>query len=245
MSGAAPDHGLQTNVPDGSLMVWRSLPDAELFIRTLYGRYNEDISGKSRTNAYPKNYRRIPMTRGRYPERALEKALKIAKTRGIARCYKRGPDMIADFSITNPECTAEVRIKRLRRIRFTLQWLGREAEDMIAGLLLIPSSKEISRELWICSPDYFWRFFRVCDGGLAELGRDGMPLPLKSPAPQPQPEISGNSVATGLSAMAGETLLSGTTTVPVSGKTALSFEVQSDDCSSQRKISAPIPEQDP
>ncbi|MDP2797885.1 MAG: hypothetical protein Q8N94_10305 [Methanoregula sp.] len=49
---------------------------------------------------------------------------------------------------------------------------------------IYPSSHEISRELWIYSPDYFWRIFRVLDNGLVELARDGTILPLKSPAPQ-------------------------------------------------------------
>ena len=120
------------------------------------------------------------MTRGRHPVRALEEADPIARKRGLVHYYERSPGMICDFSITIPSCLALVRIKRMRYIRCTLQWLEREAFDTIAGLKVIPSSKEISRELWICSPDYCWRFFRVCDDGFVELGRDGMPLPLKS-----------------------------------------------------------------
>jgi len=122
------------------------------------------------------------MTRGRPPVRALEEAEPIAKKRGLVHHYKRVPGMVCDFTITIPACLAQVRVKRMRYIRCTVQWLEREAYDAIAGLKMIPSSNEISRELWICSPDYCWRFFRVCDDGLIELGRDGMPLPLKSPA---------------------------------------------------------------
>ena len=125
------------------------------------------------------------MTRGRRPTRALEKADAIAKPRGRVQYYEHGPDMYADFTITGPEIHAPVKIKRMSYIRCTLRWLEREAQAEIAGLKMYPSSKEISRELWIYSPDYFWRFFRVCDTGLVELGRDGMPLPAKSPAPQP------------------------------------------------------------
>ncbi|MDD1687879.1 hypothetical protein [Methanoregula sp.] len=125
------------------------------------------------------------MTRGRHPVRALEKADKIAKERGLVQYYERGPKMLADFTITGPMIHAPVKIKRMPYIRCTLRWLEREAAAGIAGLKMYPSSKEISRELWIYSPDYFWRFFRVCDTGLVELGRDGVPLPLKSPASQP------------------------------------------------------------
>jgi hypothetical protein len=131
------------------------------------------------------------MTRGRHPIRALEEAGKIAKKRGLVYYYKRGPGMIGDFSITIPACHAPVRIKRMRYIRCTLLWLEREAREEIAGLKMFPSSHEISRELWICSPEYCWRFFRVCDTGLVELGRDGIVLPQKSPVPLPKKATSG------------------------------------------------------
>jgi len=124
------------------------------------------------------------MTRGRHPLRALEKAEEIAERRGLVHRYERGEGMIADFSVTIPACLAQVRLKRMRYVRCTLAWLERDAHDEIAGLRMFPSSREISRELWICSPKYLFRFFRVCDTGLAELGRDGEPLPLKSPVPK-------------------------------------------------------------
>lgn len=125
------------------------------------------------------------MTRGRHPDRALEKAEKIAKGRGLVHFYERGPGLLADFSITTRELKAEVKIKRLRRIRTTPAGLEREAADEIAGLRLYPASAEISRELWIYSPDYFWRFFRVTETGLAELARDGSVLQHKAPAGTP------------------------------------------------------------
>jgi hypothetical protein len=125
------------------------------------------------------------MTRGRHPVRALEEAETIAKKRGLVRYYERGPGLTCNFSIVNPEILAQVRIMRMRYLRCTLQWLEREALEEIAGLKMFPSSREISRELWICSPEYCWRFFRVCDTGLTELGRDGTVLPPKSTAPLP------------------------------------------------------------
>lgn len=121
------------------------------------------------------------MTRGRHPVRALEEAEPIAKKRGLVHYYERCPSMLADFSITIPACLALVKIKRMRYVRCTPQWLEREAYDELAGLKMFPSAKEISRELWICSPDYCWRFFRVSDTGLCELGRDGTILLQKSP----------------------------------------------------------------
>ncbi len=133
------------------------------------------------------------MTRGRHPDRALEKAEKIAIKRGLVHLYKRGPGLLADFSITTRELKAEVKIKRLRRIRTTPSGLEREAAEEIAGLRLYPASAEISRELWIYSPDYFWRFFRVTETGLVELARDGSVLQHKAP---PRTPASGSFVGT-------------------------------------------------
>jgi hypothetical protein len=120
----------------------------------------------------------------RHPLKALDIAEAIAQKRGCIQRYERGPGMICDFTITLPECHAPVKIKRTRYHRHTIPWIEREAAREITGLKLFPSSKEISRELWLCSPEYAYRFFRVCDTTLAELGRDGMPLPAKCPAPR-------------------------------------------------------------
>ena len=125
------------------------------------------------------------MTRGRHPDRALEKAEKIAIKRGLVHLYKRRPGLLADFSITTRELKTEVKIKRLRRIRTTPSGLEREAAEEIAGLRLYPASAEISRELWIYSPDYFWRFFRITETGLVELARDGSVLQHKAPPDTP------------------------------------------------------------
>lgn len=109
------------------------------------------------------------MTRGRHPVRALEEAEPIAKKRGLIQYYERGPGMLADFSISVPSCLVLVKIKRMRYIRCTPQWLDREAFGELAGLKMYPSSAEISRELWICSPDYCWRFLRSAIPACASL----------------------------------------------------------------------------
>ena len=121
----------------------------------------------------------------RHPLKALEMADPIARQRGAVQYFERGPGMHADFTITIPALFAPVKIKRMRYLRCTIRWLEREAAPEIAGLRLFPSSREISRELWFCSSDYAYRFFRVCDTSLVELGRDGQPLPEKSPTPKP------------------------------------------------------------
>jgi hypothetical protein len=118
------------------------------------------------------------MTRGRIPVRARKEAGPIAEKRGVVQHYQRGPGRICDFAIMSPGIVSHVRIKCVRRLSCIADGMGRELASEIAALRIIASSREISRELWLCSPRYAWRFFRVLDNSLAELGRDGMPLPV-------------------------------------------------------------------
>ena len=122
------------------------------------------------------------MTRGRIPVRALKKAGPIAETRGRVQHFVREPGMICDFEIVGPGIVSHVRISCVRRLGCSPEEIARDLADEIAALRLIASSREISRELWLCSPRYAWRFFRVLDTGLAEIGRDGMLLPVAGPA---------------------------------------------------------------
>lgn len=117
------------------------------------------------------------MTRGRHPKKALERAEEIAEKRGLVHFYERRRGLLADFSITSPALKAEVKLKRMRYARCTVEWLDREAAEEIAALRMYPVSAQISRELWICSKKYFFRFFRVTEHGLVELAPDGSALP--------------------------------------------------------------------
>jgi hypothetical protein len=81
----------------------------------------------------------------------------------------------------SPGIVTHVRIKCVRRFCCTAEEMGRTLAAEIAALRIIASSREISRELWLCSPRYAWRFFRVLDSSLAELGRDGTVLPVTAP----------------------------------------------------------------
>ena len=148
------------------------------------------------------------MTRGRHPVRAIDNAKEIAEKRGLVRHYARTPGRLCDFSIVSPHGLAEVRMKPMRHIRCTPEWLEREAGEEIAVLKMYPSSQQISRELWISSPAYFRRYFRVCDTGLIELSPDGLPLPANSPktgparrrtagTPAPAPDAPGSPASPG------------------------------------------------
>jgi hypothetical protein len=122
------------------------------------------------------------MTRGRRPVRAIQLATRIAEKRGEVQHFRHGPGMICTFVIYIAGLVAHVRIKRMRHLRCTVQWLEREAADELAALRIIASSPAISRELWLCSPRGNFRFFRVCDDSLVELDRNGLPLQVQSPA---------------------------------------------------------------
>lgn len=121
------------------------------------------------------------MTRGRIPVRARKEADPIAEKRGVVQHYQREPGRICDFAIMSPGTVAHVRIKCVRRLCCTVEEMGRELNTEITALRIIASSGEISRELWLCSPRYAWRFFRVLDQSITELGRDGMILPVVPP----------------------------------------------------------------
>lgn len=116
------------------------------------------------------------MTRGRIPVRARKEAGPIAEKRGVVQHYQREPGRICDFSIMNPDRVAFVRVKRVRRLCWTIDELARQFAPEIAALRIIVSVPTISREIWICSPKGVFRFFRICDGSIVELGWDGMQL---------------------------------------------------------------------
>ncbi len=80
------------------------------------------------------------------------------------------PGMICNFVIYCPGIVAHVRIKRVTRVHCDHAWIEREAADALAALRAIASGPGISRELWVFLPRGAFRFFRVTDTGLVELG---------------------------------------------------------------------------
>jgi len=123
------------------------------------------------------------MPRGRKPLIALGEAKHIAEKRGEARHFRHEPDMICTFVIYIIGLVAHVRVRRVERIRFTTEWLEREAAADLAALRFIASSPEISRELWVYTPKGAFRFFRVLEDSLVEFDRSGNPLPGQPPVP--------------------------------------------------------------
>jgi hypothetical protein len=123
------------------------------------------------------------MARGRKPLIALSEAKHIAEKRGEVRHFRHEPDMICSFVIYMVGLMALVRIKRVERIRITPEWLEREAAEDLAALRFIVSSPEISRELWVYTPNGTFRFFRVLAHSLTELDRNGQLMPDQMPVP--------------------------------------------------------------
>jgi len=116
------------------------------------------------------------MTRGCPPLVAQVNANPVAEKRGIVMHFLHEPRSLCDFSIMNPDRVAFVRVKRVRRLCWTIDELARQFAPEIAALRIIVSVPTISREIWICSPKGVFRFFRICDGSIVELGWDGMQL---------------------------------------------------------------------
>jgi hypothetical protein len=157
------------------------------------------------------------MTRGRKPILAQEEANLIAEKRGIVQHFLHERGLVCDFTIMSPERITFGRLRRARRIRCSPEEIEWAFPEDIAALRFIVSSLVISRELWIYSPKGVWRFFRILDGSILELGRDGLPL-----AVLPLPiETSAGLVPLKGKAPAIPVLAQGETTtglVPVKGK---------------------------
>ncbi|MFA5391908.1 MAG: hypothetical protein WC331_10865 [Candidatus Omnitrophota bacterium] len=115
------------------------------------------------------------MTRGRIPVLALREAEPIAKRRGMVQHNQYEPGAIFSFTVFVKTCEAHVRMKCVRRLGCTMQELERDLADVLAAIRLTASGPGISRELWLCSPRYALRFFRVMDAGLVELDKEGVP----------------------------------------------------------------------
>jgi hypothetical protein len=116
------------------------------------------------------------MTRGRPPLQAQKDATPIAGKRGEVWPYQPKSGSTCDFTIMSPGRVVFVCVKHIRRLRCTTVELTRKFPETITALRLIADSPVISRELWIRSPKGVWRFFRIIDESLLELGTDGTPL---------------------------------------------------------------------
>lgn len=114
------------------------------------------------------------MTRGRLPVKAQEAADPVAMKRGMVQHYRYEPGAVFSFTIFKKICDTHVRIKCVRRLCCTIQEIERDLGGILAAIRLTASGPGISRELWLCSPRYALRYFRVDDAGLVELDANGL-----------------------------------------------------------------------
>jgi hypothetical protein len=88
-----------------------------------------------------------------------------------------GLESVCDFFIRTAACVVFVKTRRTDKIIATIKEIEHAYQDLIAELRLFPASAQILLELWIYSKHGTYRFFRIGETGLAEVGRDGMPVP--------------------------------------------------------------------
>ncbi len=127
------------------------------------------------------------MSRGPIPQMAKDEALPIAERRGLVMHYHRRRGNICDFSVMSSGLVSFVCAMRLILLRSTAEDILHDFSAAIGRLRFIASSPAISRELWLRTPRGAWRFFRVLDESILELGPDGLPLangtgPVNDPA---------------------------------------------------------------
>jgi hypothetical protein len=123
------------------------------------------------------------MTRGRPPQKALDDALPIAKTRGAILQFKEEDVFECDLLILSAERFSVIRIKRTRHLWCTPEGMEAQFIEPVTRLRRIPASAFVSRELWVWSQYGTWRFFRVEDAGIVEIDRDGKNLIPPGPGP--------------------------------------------------------------
>jgi len=150
------------------------------------------------------------MTKGRPATRGIDDAVVIARKRGCVMRIAYGLDSTCDFLIRTVAYIVFAKIRRMDRITATASGIGHEFRDIIGELRLFPKSKEILLELWIYSKHGTYRFFRIMEYGLVEIGGDGGPVPVPAPAEFPAGgPFAGGTAAAG--PIAGEPVTAVTT----------------------------------
>lgn len=116
------------------------------------------------------------MTKGRPATRGVDDAVVIGRRRGCVSKIVYGLESVFDFFIRTAAFVVFVKTRRTDKIIATIKEIEHAYQDLIAELRLFPASAQILLELWIYSKHGTYRFFRIGEAGLAEVGRDGMPV---------------------------------------------------------------------
>jgi hypothetical protein len=118
------------------------------------------------------------MTKGRPATTGVDDAVVIARKRGCVMRIVYGLESTCDLFIRTAACVVFVKTRRTDKIVAAVKEIEHACQDLIAELRLFPASAQILLELWIYSKHGTYRFFRIGEAGLAEVDRDGMPVPL-------------------------------------------------------------------
>jgi hypothetical protein len=113
------------------------------------------------------------MSRGPPSRRALAEAIPVARQRGTVQMARPGPEKLYDLSIVSGIPLAFIRVSYCAQIFAPVAELAIEFRDELVRLRRIAGHQSISRELWLRSRYGRWRFFRLSDDYLVELGQDG------------------------------------------------------------------------
>lgn len=122
------------------------------------------------------------MSRGPPSHRARAEAIPVARRRGTIQMAACGQENLYDFAIVSSLPVAFVRVSYCARIHTPIAVIKNDFEDLLIRLSRISRHDAISRELWLRSRHGTWRFFRLAENVLVELGWDGLPLPGEIPA---------------------------------------------------------------
>ena len=114
------------------------------------------------------------MTRGRPPRQATREAMGIAEKYGAPRDISAGKGSLGDLAIFCRNVTIFVRVKRTRSHISDRQDVATKFKKEILGLLKIPQTGVVLRELWVRSPRGSWQYFRILDNDILEI-RCGIP----------------------------------------------------------------------
>lgn len=114
------------------------------------------------------------MTRGRPPRQATREAMGIAEKYGAPRDISAGKGSLGDLAIFCRNVTIFVRVKRTRSHISDRRDVVTKFKKEILGLLKIPQTSVVLREIWVRSPRGSWQYFRVLDNDILEI-RCGIP----------------------------------------------------------------------
>jgi hypothetical protein len=136
------------------------------------------------------------MTKGRPATRGVDDAVVIARKRGCVMRIVYGLESLSDLVIRTAAYVAFIKTRRTEKITATIREIEHAYQDLIAELRLFPVSAQILLELWVYSRHGTYRFFRLGEAGLAEVDRDGMPVPL--PGTDTAPGVTGDGAGNGV-----------------------------------------------